>query len=260
MTTAILYGFLASSSLLIGASIGLLFSPPRRLVAAIMAFGSGVLISALAFDLMAEAFEMAGAAFVIAGFFCGAVIFVAVDLVLEMLAASTPRREGRNSWHVKPEATNIPATKEQVTISGTALLAGAILDGIPENTAIGTSLQAEGGGIGIVLVAAIFLSNLPESISSATGMRREGRSRTYVFVVWGVATIACTVAAVAGYALLADISPNVIGAVLALAAGGILAMLADTMMPEAFEGGGPFIALATVTGFACSFFLHHLTV
>jgi zinc transporter, ZIP family len=110
-----------------------------------------------------------------------------------------------------------------------------------------------------VLLAAVFLANAPESISGAIGMRAEGRSRNYVLLVWTTAMAACTVAAVAGYALLGGASDHVIAAILALAAGGILAMLADTMMPEAFENAGPFVALATVVGFMCAVLLSHFT-
>jgi zinc transporter, ZIP family len=129
-----------------------------------------------------------------------------------------------------------------------ALLVGAAIDGIPENAAIGVSVLADDASLGIVLLAAVFLANVPESISGAVGMRAEGRSRNYVVLVWGVAAAGCTVAAVFGYALLGGASDHLIAAILALAAGGILAMLADTMMPEAFENGGPFVAMATAVG------------
>jgi ZIP family zinc transporter len=258
MLTAALYGFLASSGFLVGMIIGLLFSPPRRVVAAVIAFGSGVLVSALTFELMEEAFAHGSPAFTIGGFLLGALIYVSIDAVLERLAARSPKRDGRDAQDVKPGAAAIPETKEQATIGGTALLVGAALDGIPENAAIGIGLQAEGQGLGLVLLVAVFLGNVPESISSAVGMRQEGRSRAYILAVWGAVGLACTLATVAGYALLGDLSPELKGAMLALAAGGILAMLADTMMPEAFENGGPFVAMATAVGFACAFLLSHL--
>jgi ZIP family zinc transporter len=109
-----------------------------------------------------------------------------------------------------------------------------------------------------VLLGAVFLGNLPESISSTVGMRQEGRSRTYILTAWGLVAVACTLASVLGYTLLAGLSPILTSAMLALAAGGILAMLADTMMPEAFQNGGPLVALATAVGFACAFVLSHL--
>ncbi|CAA9472255.1 MAG: Integral membrane protein, partial [uncultured Solirubrobacteraceae bacterium] len=242
---------------IVGLIIGLLTSPPRRLIAAVVAFGSGVLVSALTFELMLEAFEKGSAPYVVAGFLLGATIYVAIDTLLERMAARSPRRTGRDAQDVEPGAHAIPESQEAATISGTALLVGTVLDGIPENAAIGISLRAEGEGLGLVLMAAVFLSNLPATISSAVGMRQEGRSRAYIIAVWGVVAVACTLSAIGGYALLRGLSPDMIAAMLALAAGGILAMLADTMMPEAFENGGPVVAMATAVGFLCAFLLSH---
>ncbi len=239
MLTAVLYGLLASSGFFVGVLIGLVTEPPRRLVAAVMAFGGGVLVSALTFDLMEEADAEGGTAYVIGGFLTGALIYVLVDVALERMALASPKREGRDAGEIKPGASRIPETKEQAGIGGTALLVGAVLDGIPENAAIGIGLGSEGSGLGLVLLAAVFLGNVPESISSAVGMRQEGRSRAYIVGVWGAVTVGCVLATVTGYALLGGLSSNMVSAVLALAAGGILAMLADTMFPEAFETGGP---------------------
>jgi ZIP family zinc transporter len=259
MLTAAVYGLLASSGLVLGPIIGLLFSPPRRLIASIIAFGSGVLVSALTFELMEEAFEKGSVAHLVAGFLTGALIYVVMDYLLDRLARRSPKREGRHPRDVEPGAESKGESAEAAAVSGTALLVGAVLDGIPENAAIGISLYAEGRGLGLVLLAAVFLGNLPESIASAVGMRQEGRSPAYILAVWGVAAIATTLATVAGYALLGGLSAAMVGAILALAAGGILAMLADTMMPEAFENGGPFVAMATVVGFLCAFLLSKLT-
>ncbi len=107
-------------------------------------------------------------------------------------------------------------------------------------------------------LGAVFLGNLPGSMSSVVGMRQEGRSRQYILTAWGLVALACTLATILGYSLLSGLPPQLTAAMLALAAGGILAMLADTMMPEAFENGGPLVALATATGFACAFLLSHL--
>jgi ZIP family zinc transporter len=246
--TAAVYGMLASSGLLVGALIGILTTPPRQLVAAVTAFGSGVLVSALSFDLMGEAFALSSPAFVIGGFLVGALLFVVVDVLLERIAARASQREEgtEDARDVAPAATG-----------GVALLIGAVLDGISENTAIGISLAAD-PSLGLVLLAAVFLGNVPESLASAVDMRHAGRSRRHVVTVWGTAALACTLASVVGYALLGGLSANLTGALLALAAGGILAMLADTMMPQAFEDGGPVIAMATAGGFACAFLLSHL--
>lgn len=259
MLTAVLYGLLASSGFFIGVLAGLIAEPPRRLVAAIMAFGGGVLVSALTFDLMEEAEAEGSAAYVIGGFLVGALIYVLADLALERMAQASPKRKGREAGDVEPGAERIPETPEQAAIGGTALLVGTVLDGIPENAAIGIGLGSNGTDLGLVLVAAVFLSNVPTSISSAVGMRQEGRSNSYILGVWGTVTIGCVLATVAGYSLLDGLSPNMVSAVLALAAGGILAMLADTMFPEAFKNGGPWVAMATAFGFALAFLLSQAT-
>jgi ZIP family zinc transporter len=248
--TAVLYGVLASSGLLVGALIGMLTTPPRQLVAAVTAFGSGVLVSILTLDLMGEAFALGSPAFVIGGFLVGALLFVVADVVLERIAARASQREEEQTGgarDVAPAATG-----------GVALLIGAVLDGVSENTAIGISLAAN-PSLGLVLLVAVFLGNVPESLGSAVGMRHAGRSRRHIVTVWGGAAVACTLGSIMGYALLGGLSANLTGALLALAAGGILAMLADTMMPQAFEDGGPVIAMATAGGFACAFLLSHLT-
>jgi ZIP family zinc transporter len=171
------------------------------------------------------------------------------DVLLERIAARASQRKAGTggAGNVAPAATG-----------GVALLIGAVLDGVSENTAIGISLAAD-TSLGLVLLVAVFLGNVPESLGSAVGMRHAGRSRRHIITVWGVAAVASTLASIVGYALLGGLSANLTGALLALAAGGILAMLADTMMPQAFEDGGPAIAMATAGGFACAFLLSHLT-
>jgi zinc transporter, ZIP family len=259
MATAVVYGLLASSSFVIGVLLGLVTSPPRRLVASIVAFGAGVLVSALTFDLMTEAFETGSTLYVIGGFLTGALIYVLADVGLERMAARSPKRKGRDPQDVVPGAGAKAETPEVAAATGLALLAGALLDGVPESAAIGLSLHAEGSGLGLVLLAAVFLGNVPESLSSAASMKQEGRSRGYVVGAWGAVAVLCTLATIAGYALLGGLSQNMVSAILALAAGGILAMLADTMMPEAFKHGGPWVALATAVGFACALLLSEAT-
>jgi ZIP family zinc transporter len=208
---------------------------------------------------MEEAFETGNTTFVVSGFLAGAVLYVAVNELLNRLAARSPKREGREPTDVVPAAAKKPETPAEETASSTALLVGALLDGIPENAALGISLYAAGSGLGLVLLAAIFLGNFPESLGSTVSMRKEGRSRRYIVALWGVTTLVCTLASVAGYVFLSGLAPNWISALLAFAAGGILAMLADTMMPEAFQRGGPFVALATAVGFIAALLLSQVT-
>jgi ZIP family zinc transporter len=143
---------------------------------------------------------------------------------------------------------------EQEAGSAQAIVLGALMDGIPESVAIGVSLLA-GKGVGVATVAAVFLSNVPESLSAATGLRKAGHSDRWIVGLWTAVAIVSALAAAAGYALLGDASPAVVGFIQSFAAGAILTMLADTMMPESFKHGGNVVGLVTLLGFALAFLL-----
>jgi ZIP family zinc transporter len=130
---------------------------------------------------------------------------------------------------------------------------GAVLDGIPESAAIGLTVL-DGGKVSSAVVAAVFLSNIPESLSAATGLREHHRP-LWIFGLWAGVTVVSALAAGAGYGLMGGASGNVTGFVEAFAAGAVLTMLADTMMPEAFENGGRATGLLTVLGFSLAFLL-----
>jgi ZIP family zinc transporter len=205
-----------------------------------MAFGAGVLISAVAFDLVEEGFARAGTVPVLIGFGAGALTFYAGDAVLYRTGGRDRKRSGG----------------QQAGGAAMAIVLGAMLDGIPESAAIGVTLL--GGGVGVAMVAAVFLSNVPESLSAAVGLRRAGRSVRWILGLWlGVAVIS-TAAAAVGYAVLGGAAGSTVAVVQAFAAGAILTMLADTMMPEAFEDTGPTTGLITCAGFAVAFALSHL--
>lgn len=241
-----LWGALAGSALLLGALAGYFLRVPRRLIAAVMAFGSGVLISALAFELMDEAYQSGGFGSTAAGFLSGAAVYTAANWLLSRRGAKHRKRSGGQ----QPSA-------EEDSGSGAAIALGALLDGVPESIVIGLSLLA-GGVVSSVAVAAIFLSNLPEGLSSAAGMKRAGRPARYVFGVWGAIALASGVAAVAGYTLFRGAAPGTVASTTAFAAGAILAMLVDTMIPEAFEQAHDFAGLIAVLGFLAAFALSKL--
>lgn len=236
-----LWGLLAGAALLVGALIAWFVRVPVRLIAAIMAFGSGVLISALCFELMAEAYRRGGFDAASIGFLAGAIIYTAASWLLARHGARQRKRSGDQQ----------PKADED---SGLAIAVGALLDGIPESIAIGLSMLA-GGAVSLVAVVAIFLSNVPEGLSSAAGMKKAGRSAAYVFGVWGGITIMSGLASWVGYTLFQGFSQDVIAATIAVAAGAILAMLADTMIPEAFDEAHDFAGLVTAAGFLVSFML-----
>jgi ZIP family zinc transporter len=235
------WGFVAGASLLIGALIGLFVPVPTRAIGLVMGFGVGVLISAVAFELTESAYDRAGAVPVVLGLSAGALVFYTGDLLIA-------RRGGRR----RKDPTGTSAASN--TSGASALVLGALLDGIPESAAIGVSLLG-GGSIGIAVVLAVFLSNIPEALSASVGMRRDGRSVHYILGLWAAVVLASTVASTLGFTLLGGASHPTLAFIETFAAGAILTMLADTMVPEAVEHAGRAIGLACVVGFIASFLL-----
>ena len=237
------WGTVAGSALILGAAIGYFTAIPQRAVAAVMAFGSGVLISALSFDLMDEAYKRGGFSSTAVGFLGGAAIYTAANWYLSRKGAKHRKRSGDKQ-----------PSEEENPGSGVAIAVGALLDGIPESIVIGLTMLA-GGAVSLVAVIAIFISNVPEGLSSAAGMKKAGRSAGYIFGIWiGIAVIS-GIASLVGYVGFRHFAPGVIAATTAVAAGAILSMLADTMIPEAFETAHEFAGLITVAGFLCAFAL-----
>jgi len=218
VSAALGWGALAASSLVIGALLGIARRWPDVLIGLVLAFGAGALISAVSFDLLEEGVQVGGNAAVGAGLAAGALTYFAASRAL-------------------------PDT------GGTALALGAFLDGIPEQAVLGIGL-ASGEGVSVGLLAAIFVSNLPEAIGSASAMQAPKRR---IIALWVAVAVVCTIATVAGYAI-ADVTGGTLRAGIdGFAAGALLVMLIDSMIPDARAKGGAKAGLATVLGFAVAF-------
>lgn len=238
MLSATLWGLVAAASLLVGALLGMFARPSYRVIGLVMAFGSGVLISSVAFELTEEAFRTGGAMPVLVGLVSGALVFFAGDWLIDNHGGQ--RRK-----------SPVGSRQEQGAL---ALVLGALLDGIPESAAIGVSLLG-GEQVGLSFVAAVFISNVPEAMSASSGLKEAGRSVGQILRLWTGVVVASGIAAGAGYVLLDGASATVLAAMQTFAAGAIITMLADTMIPEAAEHAGRVGGLATMLGFALAFLL-----
>ena len=242
MAEAFAWGTLAACSLVIGAVLALVFRISLRMIGLIMAFGGGVLISAVSFDLVEEASrKSSGSGWVIAGIFAGCFVFFGGDWLIDRSGVSARK----------------DADGGQANGSAMAIVLGSVLDGIPESMVIGLTIY-EGGAVGAAYLAAVFISNLPESISSTSGLATSGWQKSRILWMWVAIAVISGVASLAGYALFQNSSPDTVAFVLAFAAGAILTMLADTMMPEAFQHGGKLVCIMTTLGFAVAFTIHTL--
>jgi len=242
MAAAFGWGTLAASSLVIGAVFALLFRISLRAIGLIMAFGSGVLISALSFDLVQEAIDKSsGHGWVVGGFFAGCLVFFGGDLLIDRLGGGKRK----------------DADGGQAGGSSLAIVLGSVLDGIPESMVIGLTIF-EGGAVGAAYLVAVFISNLPESISSTAGLLTSGWQHSRILWMWIAITLISGLASLAGYGLFQDSPPSTVAFVDAFAAGAILTMLSSSMMPEAYQHGGKWVGVVTTLGFAVAFTIHTL--
>ena len=242
MAGAFGWGILAASSLVIGGLIALRFHIGLRWIGLIMAFGAGVLISAVAFDLVEEASGISsGHGSVLWGVFLGCGVFFGGDWLID---------------HTGGRDRKDPVGGQEAG-SPLSIVLGTVLDGIPESMVIGLTIF-QGGAVGAAYLIAVFISNLPEAISSTAGLVTTGWKRSRILWMWIAIVLVSGLASLAGYVLFQDSSRDVVAFVLAFAAGAILTMLADTMMPEAYQYGGKLVGVMTTLGFAIAFTIHLL--
>ena len=241
-----LWGLLGGAALVLGALVAWFVRVPQAVIASVMAFGSGVLISAVAFDLVAEAADTGGLGPTAVGFVGGALAYVGANALLARRGARHRKRSGGQQ----------PSEEEQ-SGSGAAIAIGALLDGVPESVVLGLGLLG-GGSVSPSVLAAVVISNVPEGLSSAAGMKANGRRAAYVFGVWGGIAVVSGLASLVGYLALGSAPAGVVAVITAVAAGAILTMIADTMIPEAFERTRTWTGVTTTVGFLVAFAIERL--
>lgn len=234
MGAAIAWGAVSASFLLLGAWIAYRFSPGRRLIAVVMALGTGLLFGSVSFELIDEALKSRTTAWVALMLLIGAAVFAVGDWLLTRQGGARRKDSGG------AQAGGAPM----------AIVLGSILDGVPESLVLGlTVLQ---GGVSVALLSGIALSNLPEGMSSSSGLRAARWPQRRVMLMWSAVVGVSALFAGIGYAVL-DPGQGFTGALVqAFAAGALLAMLADTMLPEAYEVEGALTGLLVVVGFTLS--------
>jgi ZIP family zinc transporter len=241
LATSFAWGFLAASTLLAGGAVALRWTIGERALGLVMAFGSGVLISAVAFELVNEAWDRGGHSSVVLGLFAGSVTFWIGDVLIDRLGGAQRKRVGGR----------------KVEDSPLAIVLGIVLDGIPESIVIGLTIVVE-GSVSAAFLVAVALSNVPESLAATRGLLQAEWTRKRILALWFGVALVSGLAALAGYALFSSASGTAVAFVLSFAGGAILTMLADTMMPEAFEHGGRLVGIATTFGFALAFAISSL--
>jgi ZIP family zinc transporter len=238
MAEAALWGLITASSLLVGAAVALLVRPGHRAVGLTMAFGAGALIAAVSYELVLEGYEESASGAAV-GFVGGALVFYVGDLVID-------RRGGANRKSMQPESG--------LAGSASAIVLGTVLDGIPESFVLGASLQTD-GVIPVAVVVGVFVSNVPEALSATTGLREAGWDTSRLLGMWSAVVAVSVVFAALGWWALDSMDAATGAVALGFAGGALLVMLADTLMPEAFELGGREAGLLTALGFALGFSL-----
>lgn len=242
-----MFGFIASSPLLIGCILSLYFKLPQKLITTIMAFGSGVLIATLAFSILVEAFEVTHALpATLLGLILGGISYAIANAILERKSKSKSSKGGDSLGNSKVADSSPP--------SGKSLFIGSVMDNIPENAALGITL-ASGGIINIAFLVAIFVSNLPEGLASTSDMKSSGLTRRYILILWSAAVAIGTLSTTIGYSVLSNASPPIISISIAFAAGAILVMLGETMIPEAFRRESLGKGVALLAGFVIAVLL-----
>ncbi|WP_379127561.1 ZIP family metal transporter [Paenibacillus sp. sgz500958] len=245
MWTAAMWGGVSGSAVLIGALMALFLRIPKKFIGLIMAFGTGVLIGAATYELLGDSVADGGLSPIIIGFVSGAAAFTLFDWYISRKGGADRKR-----------SAGVAGGGAAVS-SGLAIFAGTMIDAIPESIMIGGSLKM-GGGVSLLLVIAIFISNIPEGLSSTAGLKAGGFSAGKTLLLWLSVLFISILASFGGYIFMEHASNDVTAMIASFAGGGIIAMVCSSMMPEAYEEGGPVTGLVAAFGLLCSLILDRL--
>ncbi|MGE7118786.1 ZIP family metal transporter [Peribacillus sp. NPDC046944] len=238
MWNAVLWGGVSGSAVLLGALMALFIPIKKKAIGYIMAFGTGVLIGAAAYELLGDSVRDGGIMATSIGFIAGAAVFTGLDFLVSKKGASKRKR------------SNHAYSKE----AGLAIFIGTVMDAIPESIMIGASLIS-GGAVSWLLVIAIFISNIPEGLSSTTGLVNSHYSKKKIMALWFSVLMISAMSSLGGYLFLDQASEAMMAGMAAFAGGGIIAMVASTMMPEAYEDSGPITGIFASAGLLVSLVL-----
>ncbi|MEL3971975.1 ZIP family metal transporter [Rossellomorea oryzaecorticis] len=241
MYQAALWGGIASLSLFLGALAGILFTIPKRITAFIMAFGTGLITGSATFDLLSEAKGNADLLSITFMFLAGAAIFTVFELWISRKGGSQRKRSNKNPNNH----------------SGLAIYIGTLMDAIPESIIIGISFLG-GQSIQWVFIIAIFISNFPEALSSSIGLKLDQYSTRKILILWGSVVVVSSLSSLLGYTFLQNAPESTEYLIGAFGAGGLLAMVSSTMLPEAFEEGGPVVGFISSLGIILSYIFTNL--
>ncbi len=241
MWVAAMWGAISGSAVFLGA-LGALFLPIRKkIIGDIMAFGTGVLIGAASYELLDDSVKRGGLFSTAVGFILGAALFTIFNYFISQKGAHQRKRSGQTAKS-----------------AGLAIFIGTVMDAVPESIMVGASLF-ERQSVSWLLVIAIFLSNIPEGLSSTAGLKNSGYKKTKIFLLWFSVLLISTLSSWGGFFFLSNVPDYILAGIAAFAGGGIIAMVASTMMPEAYEDSGPVTGLIVALGLLVSLVLDYFS-
>ncbi|UCZ52831.1 ZIP family metal transporter [Bacillus shivajii] len=263
MWNALFWGTFAASATMFGAIMALKLSIPKRIIGYIMALGTGALIGATTYELLQESLEISGFMEVAIGFLGGAIIFTILDILISYKGGGHQRKQSDRAYKKDGTLFSDSGIASSASgqgggkTSGMGIFIGSVMDTLPESAMIGVSLIG-GQSVSLALVVSVFISNIPEGLSSTVGLRKSGFSRKKILIMWALVVFFSALSSLAGATLLDDASDSVIAIVSSFTGGAIIAMVASTMMPEAYKEGGPTVGIVTSMGVFIALWLHYI--